>query len=102
MDWSAGQGGGWVVRRSEITYHRPAVHGEEVELVVRVLLVRGARGVRRTLIRRTSDGELLADVLTEWVWVRLRDGRPAAAPKELVALAAEATAATLAERRDRR
>jgi acyl-CoA thioester hydrolase len=97
--WAAGKGGGWVVRRSEITYHRPAVYGEEVELLVRVELVRGVRAVRRTLIRRASDGEPLAEVLTEWVWVRLTDGRPAPVPKELVELAAAATAATLAGRR---
>lgn len=100
--WAASKGGGWVVRRSEITYHRPAVYGEEVELLVRVELVRGVRGVRRTLIRRAGDGEPLAEVLTEWVWVRLSDGRPAPVPRELVELAADATAATLAGRRARR
>ena len=94
-DWSASRGGGWVIRRTEITYHRPAVYG------VRVELVRGARGVRRTAIRRVGDRELLAEVLTEWVWVRLSDGRAAPAPRELVELAAAVSAATLAKRRAR-
>ena len=98
-DWSGSHGGGWVVRRTEITYHRPAVYGDQVELTVRVELVRGARGVRRTTITRVADRVLLAEVLTEWVWVRLRDGRPAPAPRELVELAAVATAQTLAQRR---
>jgi len=93
--WSIGKGGGWVIRRSEITHHRPAVYGDEVEVRVRVQLVKGVRGVRRTWIRRTADGELLAEVLTEWVWVRLSDGRPAAVPKELVELAAEVTKASV-------
>jgi len=88
-----------VIRRTEITYHQPAVYGDEIELTVKVELVRGARGVRRTTIRRTSDGELLAEVLTEWVWVRLSDGRPTPVPRELVELAAAATAATIARRR---
>ncbi len=101
-EWSVSKGGGWIIRRSEITHHRPAVYGNEVELTVRVELVRGVRGVRRTMIRRVSDEELLAEVLTEWVWVRLHDGRPAPVPKELVELAAEVTAATLAGRRSRR
>jgi acyl-CoA thioester hydrolase len=100
-DWSAGRGGGWIIRKTEITYHRPAVYGDEVELTVRVELVRGARGIRRTTINRVGDGELLAEVLTEWVWVRLNDGRPVAAPRELVDLAANVTAATLAKRRAR-
>ncbi len=101
-EWSARQGGGWVVRRSQISYHRPAMFGEDVELTVRVELVKGARGVRRTVIRRGADAELLAEVRTEWVWVRLSDGRPAPVPKELVELAAEVTAATLAGRRSQR
>jgi len=100
-DWSASRGGGWIIRKTEITYHRPAVYGAEGELTVRVELVRGARGIRRTTINRVDDGELLAEVLTEWVWVRLSDGRPIAAPRELVDLAANVTAATLAKRRAR-
>lgn len=100
-EWSAGQGGGWVIRRTEIIYHRPAVYGDEVELTVKVEQVKGARGVRRTTIRRVANGEPLAEVLTEWVWVRVSDGRPAPAPRELVELAAAVTAATLAKRRAR-
>jgi len=41
----------------------------------------------------------MAEIFTEWVWVRASDGRPAPVPKELVALAAVATEATLRERR---
>jgi acyl-CoA thioester hydrolase len=99
--WSEQQGGGWVIRRSEITYHRPAVYGDEVVLTVKVELVKGARGVRRTTIRRATDGELFAEVLTEWVWVRLSDGRPIHVPRELVELASPVTEATLARRRPR-
>jgi len=55
--------------------------------------------VRRTWIRRVADGELLAEVLTEWVWVRLSDGRPVPVPKELIDLAAEVTKATLDRQR---
>jgi acyl-CoA thioester hydrolase len=101
QEWSTRQGGGWVIRRTEIVYHRPAVYGDEVELTVKVELVKGARGVRRTTIRRVADGKMLADILTEWVWVRLSDGRPMPAPRELVDLAAPVTAATLAKRRAR-
>ncbi|MGH7904467.1 MAG: acyl-CoA thioesterase [Candidatus Dormibacteraceae bacterium] len=94
--WCAEHGGGWVIHHSEITYHRPAVHGDEVSLRVRVELVRGVRGVRRTWIARCPTGELLAEVLTEWAWIRLSDGRPAPAPVELVDLAASVTDAYLA------
>lgn len=101
--WSIARGGGWLIRRSEITHHLPAVYGDEVEVSVRVELVRGVRAIRRTWIRRAPNLELLAEVTTDWVWVRLHDGRPAPVPKELVDLAASATAATLKarQRRDR-
>jgi acyl-CoA thioester hydrolase len=97
--WSAEKGGGWVIRRSEITYHHPAVYGDVVELTVAVEMVRGARGVRRTTMRRATEGTLFAEAVTEWVWVRLSDGRAVAAPRELVEQAAEVTAATLSRRR---
>jgi len=57
---------------------------------VRVESIRGARGIRRTRIRRVADGELLCELLVEWAWVRISDGRPARVPKELVELAARA------------
>ena len=99
--WSEARGGGWVIRHTDITYHRPAVYGVEVELTVVVELIKGVRGVRRTTIRRVGEDDLLAEVLTEWVWVRLSDGRPAPVPNELVQLAAAPTQRTLAARRRR-
>ena len=97
-EWSRERGGGWVIHRTEITYHRPAVYNDVVEVAVAVELIRGARGIRRTRVTRTEDGELLAELWTEWAWVRLTDGRPMRVPAELVALAAPATARTLAPR----
>jgi len=98
QEWAAAQGGAWVIRRSEITYHSPARVGDELELTVRVELVKGARGQRRTTIILVPTGRLVAEIFTEWVWVRASDGRPAPVPQELVDLAAEATAATLRRR----
>lgn len=97
--WAEAKGGGWVIRRNEITYHSPARAGDELELTVRVELVRGTRGQRRTTILRLPDHTLMAEIFTEWVWVRASDGRPAPVPKELVELAAKATEATLRQRR---
>jgi acyl-CoA thioester hydrolase len=91
--WSEAHGGGWVVHRNEVRYFRPAVLGDELELTVRVESVQGVRGVRRTTIRRVEDGGPVAEVLTEWVWVRAADGRPQRVPQELVDVAAEVTAA---------
>jgi acyl-CoA thioester hydrolase len=99
--WAAAQGGAWVIRRNEVNYHFPAKFGDELELTVRVELVRGARGLRRTTIVLVPDGTLVAEIFTEWVWVRASDGRPAPVPQVLVDLAAAATAATLERKRPR-
>ena len=37
--WSEERGGGWVIHRTEITYHRPAVYNDVVEVVVDVELI---------------------------------------------------------------
>ena len=84
-EWSIERGGAWLVRRHEITYHQPARRGYEIELTVRVVGVGGVRGNRHTEIRRAGETTLLAEVASEWVWVRLTDGRPARVPNELVA-----------------
>jgi acyl-CoA thioester hydrolase len=83
-EWSIERGGAWLVRRHEITYHQPARRGDEIELTVRVVGIGGVRGNRQTEIRRAGDATLLAEVASEWVWVRLADGRPARVPAELL------------------
>lgn len=98
--WTEAHGGAWVVRRHEIEYLRAARMGDELELEVRVELVRGVRGTRLTTVSRAADGMPVARVRSEWVWVRLTDGRPTRVPAELVEIAAPVTAATLA-RNDR-
>ncbi|HEX2221216.1 MAG TPA: thioesterase family protein [Candidatus Limnocylindria bacterium] len=84
-EWSVGHDGAWFVRRHEIRYHRPARRGDEVELTVRVVSVGGVRGSRRTEIRHAASGQLLAEVASDWVWVRLSDGRPSRVPPEILA-----------------
>jgi acyl-CoA thioester hydrolase len=90
--WSIEQGGAWLVRRHEIVYHIPAVREDEVELTVEVLRLGGVRGTRHTRICRTSDGALLAEVQSEWVWVRLSDGRPGRVPTAILDAYRAATA----------
>jgi acyl-CoA thioester hydrolase len=94
-EWAAARGGSWVIHRTVLSYHRPAFYGDLLELTVRVEFVRGTRGIRRTTINRARDGEPVAEVLTEWVWVRTSDGKPARVPEELVEVARNATAETL-------
>lgn len=82
-DWSLAQGGGWFCRRTEIDYLRPAVHGDELEVTVEVERMTAVRAWRRTWIRRLEGRDLLSEILTEWAWVRLSDGRPVRIPRQL-------------------
>ncbi|GAC1615184.1 MAG: thioesterase family protein [Candidatus Dormibacteraceae bacterium] len=88
--WVTERGGAWVVHKAEITWRRPALRGDEVSVTVRVESLKGARGIRRTWIRRAADSELLCEILTEWAWIRAADGRPQMIPKELVELIRQA------------
>ena len=87
-DWSLERGAGWVVREHRITYHQPVRFGEVVTVTTLPQALAGVRGTRRTEIRREPDGALVTEVMTEWIWVRLSDGRPTRIPRELVDLLA--------------
>ena len=78
--------GGWVVREHHVTYRRPVVYGDVVLVTTIPLELGGVKGTRRTEIRRESDGVLVTEALTEWVWIRVSNGRPSRVPAELVAL----------------
>ena len=83
-EWSLAHGGGWVVREHRVTYHRPLRYGDVVLATSLPLELGGVRGVRRTEIRRESDGALTTEAVTDWIWVRLSDGRPARVPSEVL------------------
>jgi len=82
--WALAHGGVWVVRRHTVTYYRPAAYGDEVELTTRVVQCRGARALRHTSVVRVADQVSLAEVDTEWAWVRVADGRPTRVPAAMV------------------
>jgi acyl-CoA thioester hydrolase len=84
-EWTQGRGGAWLVRRHEITYHRPAQYGDQLEVTTTVVGMRGARAVRQTRIALADSGTLLAEISTEWVWTRASDGRPTRIPADLMA-----------------
>jgi len=82
-EWSREHGGTWVVREHHVTYHRPVSYGDVVLVTTLPQEINGARGIRRTEIRRDSDDALTTELTTDWIWVRLSDGRPARVPAEL-------------------
>jgi len=82
--WSTEMGGGWVVREHHVTFHRPIAYGDVAVVTTLPVELGGVRGLRRTEIRRASDAQLTTEVLSEWIWVRLKDGRPIRLPGELL------------------
>ncbi len=60
--WSIDHGGAWMVRRHQITYRRPAILDDELELTTHVRSVGGVRGVRKTTIVRIADQAPIADI----------------------------------------
>jgi acyl-CoA thioester hydrolase len=85
-EWSQSQAAGWVVREHRITYHQPVRYGDVVVVTTLPQRLAGVRGLRRTEMHREADGVLVTEVMTDWIWVRLSDGRPARVPRELLAL----------------
>lgn len=85
-EWSLAQGGVWVVRQHLVTYHRPVGYGDAALVTTLPQAIGGVRGTRRTEIHRESDGGLAAEVMTDWIWVRASDHRPARVPADLLAL----------------
>ena len=83
-EWSLARGGGWVVHEHRVTYHRPVTYGDVVLVTTLPQELGGVRGIRLTEIRRESDGVLTTEAWTDWVWVRLTDGRPQRVPRDLL------------------
>jgi acyl-CoA thioester hydrolase len=77
-------GGAWVVRRHEVDFRLPAVAGDELDVMTRIIAVERVQATRRTTIERACDRAIVAEAFTFWVWVGL-DGRPKRLPAEIVA-----------------
>ncbi len=77
-------GQGWVVRRHEIDYLRPAVLN--LELVVRtwVKTFERASSWRCYAIMERQNGVLLARAQTLWVWVNYETGRIHRIPSQVI------------------
>ena len=77
------RGQAWVVRRHELTYLKPALAGDRLRVETRVASMTFASSVRRTRIVRLSDGAILLEAATDWVYVELPRGRPARVPVDV-------------------
>ncbi len=77
------RGQAWIVRRHELTYLKPALAGDLLRVETRVANMAAASSVRRTRIVRPSDGAIVLEAATDWVYVELPRGRPARIPGEI-------------------
>ncbi|MGZ6143328.1 MAG: acyl-CoA thioesterase [Myxococcales bacterium] len=80
------RGQAWVVRRHELTYLKPALAGDRLRVETRVASMAVASSVRRTRIVRPSDGAIVLEAATDWVYVELTRGRPARIPADVRAV----------------
>ncbi len=71
------------LRRCQIQYLQPALHGDHITLTTWMSNLRRVSADRHYLLQRKDDGALLARVQTYSVWVRLEDNQPARLPAEL-------------------
>ncbi|AZI41482.1 acyl-CoA thioesterase [Deinococcus psychrotolerans] len=73
-----------VARRHDITYHIPALLGDEVEVWTNLVSSQGIRARREYTLTRVSDQKRLAECFTDWVWVDPVSGRPKRPNPEIV------------------
>ena len=77
------RGQAWVVRKHELTYLRPAFGSDRLRVETRVETMSAASSVRRTRIVRPSDGAVLLEAVTDWVYVDIARGKPARIPPDV-------------------
>jgi acyl-CoA thioester hydrolase len=82
--WYVAAGALWLVRRSSLVVHRPAVADETLEIRTWVEDFRRVRSHRRYEVR-DDDGALRLDARTDWVYVDAATGRPRRVPAEIEA-----------------
>ncbi len=73
----------WVVREHRIEYLLPAFAGEEIEIKTWVENIRRVRSLRKYEFVRRSDGRVLVQGETDWVFIDAKTGRPLPIPEEV-------------------
>lgn len=84
-------GAGWVVRSHQITYLKPALAGELLQIRTWVANMRPVLSLRRYEIRNPQS-DLLAEAETNWAFIRYATQKPLRIPSQ-VAMSFELAAA---------
>ena len=77
---------GWFAREHHIKYLQPAFLGDEIEARTWVTEWKRVRLHRKYEFTRTSDGKVIAQGDTDWVYVDVLTGKPVSIPKEIQVL----------------
>lgn len=72
-----------VARKHVIQYHKGAKLGDALELSTQITLASGPRAARHNEVR-LSEGTLLVEIDSDWVWVDPVRFRPRAAPRAIL------------------
>lgn len=73
----------WWARDHKVEYFLPAFAGEAIEIRTWVENVRRVRSLRKYEFVRKSDGRVLVQGETDWVFVNVKTGTPQAIPQEV-------------------
>ena len=76
-------GGTWVARSHRIEYKKPAMEGDELEMQTWIESIGRLLSVRRYQLLRPSDGAVICEGETEWVFVDSKRMRPMKIPAEI-------------------
>jgi acyl-CoA thioester hydrolase len=83
FDWYAAAGQHWLVRESDITYHRPLTYGDAVTIKTYVADFRRVRSRRAYELRHAISGDLVAEAHTDWIFLDGATQRPISIPLEM-------------------
>jgi acyl-CoA thioester hydrolase len=72
------------IRRHQIEYRQPALLDDELELTSWLSPIGSAGAVRHCTIRRTADGQLLAQAHTLWEWIDASTGQATPIPDDFL------------------
>ncbi len=76
-------GATWVIRAHRVQYFRPAFANDDIDVLTWVADFRRVRSLRKYRFTRVSDGVVVAEGETDWVFVDAETGLPRTIPAEI-------------------
>ena len=78
-------GGTWVAKSHHIEYKKPAFENDELQMKTWIEDIGKIASTRRYELTRPSDGALICEGKTEWVFVDSKKMRPMKIPQQIIA-----------------